>query len=99
MDQPDAVTLELGEGFSGDDVVVLADDLEVWRADGVTTNWSVGLADVVRLPGSTRSIEVRSGGRSQRTEVPAGTGEVRLRADRGEDGALRLDVAPEGPLF
>lgn len=102
MDDPDGVALELGGGFSDDEVVVVVDGREVWRATGVTTNWSVALADVVHLPAAARTVEVRVGRSSSSMPLPdppEGDGEIRLRVDRCENGRLRLDYAPSGPVF
>ncbi|HEX6344488.1 hypothetical protein [Umezawaea sp.] len=92
------VEVELGTGFSDDAVVVLLDGAEVWRSDGVTTNYSVGLAGVVRLPddvAGTLEVRVRNEARSTRIEP----GEHRLRVDLDPSGAPRLRDAPEGPVF
>jgi hypothetical protein len=102
VSDPDGVALELGGGFSDDEVVVVVDGRQVWRGTGVTTNWSVGLADVIHLPASARTVEVRVGRSSSSMPLPCppdGDGEVRLRADRCENGRLRLDFAPAGPVF
>jgi hypothetical protein len=102
-----ALAVELGEGFSGDEVVVLVDGRQVWRGSDVTTNWSVGLADVVRVPevpiGAT--VEVRARGSSASRPVADATathgdgGELRLRAGLDPDGGLRVEPADLGPVM
>jgi hypothetical protein len=98
-------TLELGTGFRDDDVTVLLDGREVWHGSGVTTNYSVGLAKVVPLPGSagpTPVLEVRVGDRAQgtqRVDLTNAAGEVRLRCDLDPAGAMGLGPAPEGPIY
>ena len=89
-------TVELGVGFADDEVVLLLDGKEVWRRKGVTTNYSVGLADVVRLPGpGTLEVRVRGDVLSGRV----GPDMARLRVDLDPSGAPRLRAAPEGPVF
>jgi hypothetical protein len=70
----------------------------------VTTNYSVGLADVVRLPlpaGAAPTVEVRTGGTARSTQVTAAAaatgGEVRLRCDLDPAGSMTIGPAPEGP--
>jgi hypothetical protein len=103
MDEPSELTIELGEGFADDEVVVLADGQEVWHESGVTTNYSVGLADVLRLrtaaPGTEVELLVRRKGRSYRTGVRAGAHPARLRATVDDKGNPILGPAPEGPVF
>jgi hypothetical protein len=102
MTEPDGLILELGEGFSDDDVVVLLDGQEVWHRKGVTTNYSVGLADVVRLPwrpSQATTLEVRAHASATSHRVEAGTDDVRLRADVESGRGLRISPAPEGYRF
>jgi hypothetical protein len=88
--------VELGVGFADDDVVVLLDGQEVWRRQGVSTNYSVGIADVVHLPGpGTLEVRVRDHVLSGRV----GPDMARLRVDLDPSGAPRLHAAPEGPVF
>lgn len=98
------LALELGTGFADADVVVLVDGEQVWHGRGVTTNYSVGLADIVRLPlpsGTTPTVEVRTGTTARSAEVPgtAATGEVRLRCDLDPAGAMTIGPVPEGPYM
>lgn len=102
MTEPDELILELGEGFSDNEVVVLLDGQEVWHRTGVTTNYSVGIADVVRLPlrpsqAATLEVRTRASGTSHRVE--AGADEVRLRASVDSSGVMRIGPAPEGYVF
>ncbi|MGH3905912.1 MAG: hypothetical protein ACRDTE_17290 [Pseudonocardiaceae bacterium] len=104
MTEPDGLALEFGEGFADDEVVVLLDGQQVWHREGVTTNYSVGLADVARLPlpasrSATLEVRVRGSAQSHRVEAAAGGGEVRLRADLTPAGGLNLGPAPEGWIF
>lgn len=104
MSETDSLAIELGEGFAGDDVDVLVDGKRVWHGEGVTTNYSVGIADVVRVPAPTSAeatVEVRVGRRTsaQQVEPKAASGEIRLRARIDPAGALALGAAPEGPVF
>ncbi|MGH3518322.1 MAG: hypothetical protein ACRDQ7_13065 [Haloechinothrix sp.] len=98
------LTLELGEGFSDDEVAVLIDGHEVWHRTGVTTNYSVGLADVIRLPApssphATVEVRVRNLVGSQQVDSSATAGELRLRTNIDPAGALNVGAAPEGPVF
>jgi hypothetical protein len=95
------LAVELGVGFSDDEVVVLVDGRQAWHREGVTTNYSVGIADVARMPastGSTVEVRVRSLSRSHRVG-PVAAAEVRLRADIDPEEELRLGAAPEEPVF
>ena len=103
----DATTpvLELGTGFQDDEVTVLLDGREVWHGRGVTTDYSVGLADVVRLPGmpAPTEIEVRVRDLADRAPVPepaAHEDEVRFaaRLDPAHT-TLAVDRASEEPRF
>lgn len=100
----DGPALELGEGFSHDDVVVLVDGSPIWHSSDVSTNYSVGLADRVRLPISgvdTAIVEVRargSVGTAQVGAAPDGDGSV-LRAVIDPDGTLHLGPGHSGVVF
>lgn len=77
--EPGTLAVELAEGFADDDVAVLVDGTQLWHAAGVTTNYSVGIADVVRLPlpeSAHPTVEVRVGRRStaQQVDVAAAAG-------------------------
>ena len=103
---PAAATLELGTGFRDDDVTVLLDGRELWHRSGVTTNYSVALAQVVPLPaaeGPAPVLEVRVGDRAQGTRrvelTENAAGEIRLRCDLNPAGAMGLGPAPEGPIY
>lgn len=94
--------LELGTGFRDDDVTVLLDGRQVWHHDGVTTDYSVGLAAVVPLPTGGGTVEVRVGDRAAASASvvdPATSGSGRLRADLDPAGAMAIAPAPEGPIF
>ncbi|WP_130504236.1 hypothetical protein [Blastococcus saxobsidens] len=97
--------LELGTGFRDDEVTVLLDGREVWSGGGITTDYSIGLAAVVPLPGPVDGqplLEVRVGSRArgaERLPGPAAAGPVRLRCDLDPAGAMALGTAPEGPMF
>lgn len=97
------IAIELGEGFSGDDVAVVVDGSEVWHGSSVTTNYSVGIAEVVRIPAPPQeaTIEVQVRGKSDSAQVDAtsAAGEVRLRARIDPAGAVALGPAPEGPIY
>lgn len=97
------IAIELGEGFSGDDVVVLVDGDEVWRGSSVTTNYSVGIAEVVRIPAppqeATIEVQVRGKTDAQKVDVTTAAGEVRLRARIDPAGSVALAPAPEGPIY
>ena len=101
------VVIELGEGFSDDDVAVLVDGQEVWRTSGITTNWSVGLADVVRIAADASrlsEVEVRARGATVSHQVERSAkltdhDELRLRAAFSPDGDLRLAPADGGTIF
>ncbi|MFQ6398595.1 hypothetical protein ACLMAJ_34805 [Nocardia sp. KC 131] len=97
--------LEIGEGFEDDDLRVLVDGREVWHGAGLTTNYSVGLADVVAVPVEKTgpvSVEVLSrggGSASYQVDLTAGTG-IRLRCQLDPTSKrLELGPAPTEPLF
>ena len=97
--------LEIGEGFDDDDLRVLVDGREVWHGEGLTTNYSVGLADVVDVPVGTAEqviVEVQSsdGFASTYPVDFSATRDIRLRYRRDSpSGRAELGPAPEGPLF
>lgn len=100
------LAVELAEGFAGEDVAVLVDGTPVWHGERVTTNYSVGIADVVwlSLPASGHpTVEVRVGSRSSSQRVDAtaatGSGELRLRARIDPAGALTLGEASDEARF
>nr|WP_042180600.1 hypothetical protein [Kibdelosporangium sp. MJ126-NF4]CEL14471.1 hypothetical protein [Kibdelosporangium sp. MJ126-NF4]CTQ88836.1 hypothetical protein [Kibdelosporangium sp. MJ126-NF4] len=91
------LSVELGEGFAGDEVVVLVDGTRAWRGDRVETNYSVGIAEVVTVPADTGSIvEVRVRGRARSHRVG---GERRLRVDLDPAGELTLGPPRVGDVF
>ena len=100
----DASVLELGTGFDDEDVAVLLNGREVWHRDAVSTNYSVGLADVVRLAlpvGDEGRLEVRVGRRIawQQVDLNPGAGGGRWRVDIDPSGALAFGPAPDGPVY
>ncbi|MEV0292053.1 hypothetical protein [Nocardia sp. NPDC050710] len=103
--ESDGLKLEIGEGFKDDDLRVLVDGREVWHGAGLTTNYSVGLADVIDVPVRTTgsvSVEVLSRGgesASYQVDLTAGAG-IRLRC-RLDPTSKRLELgpAPTAPLF
>jgi hypothetical protein len=91
------LAVELGEGFADDEVTVLVDGREVWRRTGVTTNYSVGIADVARVPGEPGAlVEVRARHRTSRRRVGE---DARVRADIDDSGELALGPGLEGDIF
>lgn len=91
------LAVELGEGFSDDEVVVVVDGRDEWRREGVTTNYSVGIAAMARVAASTgATVEVRTRGLSSELQVGE---ETHLRADISPAGDLRLGPAPAGQLM
>lgn len=97
------IAVELGEGFAGDDVAVMVDGVEVWRGSGVTTNYSVGIAEVVRVsaPAAEAAVEVQVRGKSDSALVDATTaaGEIRLRARIDPAGSVALSPADDEPRY
>lgn len=101
-DHVDATVVELGTGFTDDDVAVLLNGSEVWSRHGVTTNYSVGLADVVRLNaplGVDDLLEVRVGRQTAAQQVDRQTGAGRWRVDVEPSGSLVLGPASDDPLY
>ena len=91
------LAVELGEGFAGDEVTVLVDGKEEWHRTGVTTNYSVGIADVARVPGEPGSlVEVHVGHRERQVQMGEGD---RLRVDVADSGELALGTPREGDVF
>lgn len=102
------LVVELGEGFTDDEVAVLVDGREAWHADGVTTNWSIGLADVVRVPADAarpHEVAVRARGATaahrlaEAGDEPAVRSERRVRARFTPEGDLQVEPADGGPIF
>lgn len=50
--------LDLREGFNNDTVVVRLDGREVYRRSGLSTNYSVGLADRVEIETPEGEVEI-----------------------------------------
>ncbi|ONI84863.1 hypothetical protein ALI22I_30770 [Saccharothrix sp. ALI-22-I] len=92
------LAVELGEGFADDEVTVLVDGQEEWHRTGVTTNYSVGIADVARISGEPGAlVEVRVRDLAGRREVGE---DARLRADIDVSGKkLALGAASQGDIF
>jgi hypothetical protein len=91
------LAVELGEGFADDEVTVLVDGREEWRRAGVTTNYSVGIADVARVPGGPGAVvEVRVRQLTGRSRVGE---DARLRVDIGDSGELALGAGRTGDIF
>ena len=68
----------------------------------LTTNYSVGLADVVPLSAPLSHppvvLEVRVGSHAASLPLSADTTR-RLRVDLESDGTLRVGPAPDGPIY
>ncbi|MQA59997.1 MAG: hypothetical protein GEU86_00570 [Actinophytocola sp.] len=99
MTETSSLAVELAEGFADDEVAVLVDGEQVWHRTGVTTNYSVGLADVVHLPPppheATVEVRVRGKADTQRVDATSAAGEIRLRARLDPAGSLALAEATE----
>ncbi|GAA5121591.1 hypothetical protein [Haloechinothrix salitolerans] len=94
---PGALVVELAEGFAGDDVTVLIDGEQMWHRNGVSTNYSVGIADVVRLPMPTKAwptVEVQVGRRAATRRVDVGE---TARAADGEGVDVGAEAGSEAP--
>lgn len=99
---PGELEIELGEGFSDDEVAVLVDGQEIWRQGNISTNWSVGIADVVRVaaPASgAPTVEVRARGTAAAYRLGADGERVRLQANLDPNGDLHLGPATGGRAF
>jgi hypothetical protein len=91
------LAVEMGDGFTDDDVVVLIDGQDVWRRTGVTTNYSVGIAAMARVDAAAgATVEVRARGKSRSYRVGP---ETHLRADIAPGGELHLGPAPTGDIM
>ena len=103
-DAPELV-VELGEGFTDNAVTVTADDKVVWNREHVTTNYSIGLADIARVPISAppRVVGVRAGTSStsygSATIELTGTDVPRLRCSMDSNHNLQISLSPEMPIF
>jgi hypothetical protein len=102
------VVLELGVGFTDDEVTVSVDGEQVWRRPDVSTNYSIGIAEIIplgpRVDASQIEVRVRNLVGSAPLPPPNGTardgGEVRLRADLDPTGReLTVRPAPQEPLY
>ena len=91
--------IELGEGFTGDEVAVLVDGREVWRRAGVRTNWSVGIADVVRVADPASLVAVHTRDTAATFRLASADQPVRLRADLDRTGRLHLGPASDQPAY
>ncbi|WP_158839502.1 hypothetical protein [Saccharothrix deserti] len=91
------LAVELGEGFVDDEVTVLVDGREEWHRTGVTTNYSVGIAEIARVPAEPGAlVEVRVRDLTSRREVGE---DPRLRVDIDVSGGLAMGDAPHGDVF
>ncbi|MFC0106376.1 hypothetical protein [Kibdelosporangium aridum] len=91
------LAVELGEGFADDEVIVLVDGQEAWRAQRVATNYSVGIAAIATVSaGAGSTVEVRVRGRAKSRRVG---GEQRLRVDLEPSGELTLGPPRMGDVF
>ena len=52
------ISIDLQEGFSDDIVVVQVNGQEIFNKKGVKTDYSSGLADLIKIPISESSVEV-----------------------------------------
>jgi hypothetical protein len=99
---PGELEIELGEGFSDDEVALLIDGQEIWRHGSVSTNWSVGIADVVRVAAPTAgapTVEVRARGKAAVHKLGEPGAAARLRANLDPNGELHIDPATDEPVF
>lgn len=84
--------VDLREGFTGQTVIVRVSGREVYRKDGVQTNYSVGIADRIAL-------EVPSGQIQVEVALP-GTGSTRrITHDASGPATLAFALTPEGELI
>ena len=95
------LTVDLQEGFEGDEVEVFVDGERRWREDGVTTNVAISLAASVPL-------DVPDGSANVRVAVPARGLEAELAVDAAGEihlavnvagGQLRLEQLAERPYY
>lgn len=57
------LVIDLTEGFKNDTIILRLDEEEVYRASGVSTNWSAGIAD-------TTTVEAPAGASTLTVAVP-----------------------------
>jgi hypothetical protein len=88
------LTIDLQEGFEGDQVVIAVDDREVFRKSGVKTRHQIGLAERVRL-------DVAPGPRRLRVSLPDRDLQRELQIEVGGDPMFavslvdnRVDIGP-----
>lgn len=89
-----ALTIDLQEGFEGDQVVIAVDEREVFRKKGVQTRYQIGLAERVRLdigPGQ-HSLRVSLPDRGLQGEKPIDAATEPVLAVSLIDG--RVDMGP-----
>ena len=89
------LTIDLQEGFEGDQVVITIDDREVFNKPGVKTRYQIGLAERVRL-------DVAPGSRRLRVALPGRSLQQELQVDAAATPVLAVSLAGDridvGPL-
>ena len=96
------ITIDLREGFEGDTVVIAVNGEEVYRGEAVRTDYSIGLADVVRAasPPGAMTCEASVPNRRLTADYETTVEEpivLAVRIDPG--GSLVIEPAPEPRLF
>lgn len=95
------LTVDLQDGFDGDEVEVAVDGERRWQQDAVTTNVAVSLAASVPLevPDGPADVRVSLPGRGLAASLPVDVaGDVHLAANV-EGGRLRLERLAERPYY
>jgi hypothetical protein len=93
--------IDLREGFSGDTVVVRAGGRELLRREGVSTDYSVGLAASLELdvPEGVPEVEVELPERGIRGAAPVPPGAAVLACAVSPEGRLTCSALAEPPLY
>ena len=96
-----ALTVDLQDGFDGDEVEIAVNGERRWQQDGVTTNVAVSLAASVPLevPNGPADVRVSLPDRGLAASLLVDVaGDVQLAANV-EDGRLRLERLAERPYY
>ena len=96
------ITIDLREVFDGDTVVITVNGEEVWRGESVSTDYSIGLAEIVRATSPRGAMVCEASVLNRRLTAEFETeleGPLFLGVRIDETGQLQIEASSEPKFY